>query len=57
MGLKERDPTLASEWRDAVGDVLDRCFDLGMIVVGFTRDPDGPRYVLTAPAIRTSGSA
>ena len=57
MGLKERDPTLASEWRDAVGDVLDRCFDLGMIVVGFTRDPDGPRYVLTAPSTRTSGSA
>jgi predicted GNAT superfamily acetyltransferase len=57
MGLKERDPTLASEWRDAVGDVLDRCFDLGMIVVGFTRDPDGPRYVLTAPATRTSRSA
>jgi predicted GNAT superfamily acetyltransferase len=48
-GLKERDPALASEWRDAVGEILDRCFDLGMIVVGLTRDPDGPRYVLTVP--------
>lgn len=57
VGLKERDPALASEWRDAVGDVLDRCFDLGMIVVGLTRDPDGPRYVLTAPATPATGSA
>jgi predicted GNAT superfamily acetyltransferase len=57
VGLKERDPALASEWRDAVGDVLVRCFDLGMIVVGFNRDPDGPRYVLTAAATATGGSA
>jgi len=49
-GLKERDPALASEWRDAVGEVLGRCFDLGMIVLGFTREPEGPRYVLTVPA-------
>jgi predicted GNAT superfamily acetyltransferase len=56
-GLKERDPALASEWRDAVGEVLDRCFDLGMIVVGLTRDPDGPRYLLTAAATATGGSA
>jgi predicted GNAT superfamily acetyltransferase len=56
-GLKERDPALASDWRDAVGEVLDRCFDLGMIVVGLTRAPDGPRYVLTAAATATGGSA
>jgi len=56
VGLKGRDPALASEWRDAVGDVLDRCFDLGMIVVGLTRDPDGPRYVLTDPATAACGS-
>jgi len=56
-GLKERDPALASEWRDAVGEVLDRCFDLGMMVVGLTRDPDGPRYLLTAAATATGGSA
>jgi predicted GNAT superfamily acetyltransferase len=56
-GLKERDPGLASEWRDAVGEVLGRCFDLGMIVLGFTHDPDGPRYVLTVPAIAAGGSA
>ena len=55
--LKERDPALASQWRDAVGDVLDRCFDLGMIVVGFTRDPDGPKYILTAPASAASAPA
>src|SRR6266545_1303836 len=57
VGLKERDPALASEWRDAVGDVLDRCFELGMIVVGFSRDPDGPGYVLTARAAAPDGSA
>jgi predicted GNAT superfamily acetyltransferase len=57
VGLKERDPALASEWRDAVGDVLDRCFELGMIVVGFSRDPDGPGYVLTARAAAADGSA
>jgi predicted GNAT superfamily acetyltransferase len=57
VGLKERDPALASEWRDAVGDVLDRCFDLGMIVVGLTRDLDGPKYVLTAPATAAGGTA
>jgi predicted GNAT superfamily acetyltransferase len=56
-GLKERDPALASEWRDAVGEVLDRCFELGMMVVGFTRDPDGPKYLLTAAASATGGSA
>jgi predicted GNAT superfamily acetyltransferase len=56
-GLKERDPALASEWRDAVGDVLDRCFELGMIVVGFSRDPHGPGYVLTAPPAAADGSA
>lgn len=56
-GLKERDPALASEWRDAVGEALDRCFDLGMIVVGFTRDPDGPRYVLTLPTTAAGESA
>ena len=55
--LKDRDPALASEWRDAVGEVLDRCFDLGMIVVGLTRDPDGRRYVLTVPATTPGGSA
>ena len=48
---------LAAEWRDAVGDVLDRCFELGMIVVGFSRDPDGPGYVLTVPAAAADGSA
>jgi len=57
VGLKERDPALASEWRDAVGDVLDRCFDLGMIVMGFSRGPDGPKYVLTVPATAVGGSA
>jgi predicted GNAT superfamily acetyltransferase len=56
-GLKERDPALASEWRDAVGEVLDRCFDRGMIVVGLIRDPDGPRYLLMAAATATGGSA
>jgi predicted GNAT superfamily acetyltransferase len=57
VALKERDPALASEWRDAVGDVLDRCFDLGMIVVGLSRDRDGPRYVLTTPTTAAVGSA
>jgi predicted GNAT superfamily acetyltransferase len=57
MSLRERDPALASEWRDAVGEVLERCFDLGMWVVGFTREPDGPRYVLTVPATAAGGSA
>ncbi len=57
LGLKERDPALASEWRDAVGEVLDRCFELGMVVVGLTRDPDGPRYILTVPAAAAGGSA
>jgi predicted GNAT superfamily acetyltransferase len=54
-GLKERDPALASEWRDAVGEVLDRCFDLGMIVVGLTRDPAGTRYLLRAAGSATGG--
>jgi predicted GNAT superfamily acetyltransferase len=57
VGLKERDPAVASEWRDAVGEVLDRCFDLGMIVVGFTRDADVPRYVLTVPPTAVGGPA
>jgi len=57
MGLKERDPALAEEWRDAVGEVLEKCFDLGMIVVGLDRDPAGPRYVLAVPATAAGGSA
>jgi predicted GNAT superfamily acetyltransferase len=56
-GLKERDPGLASEWRDAVGEVLEQCFDLGMIVAGLTRDQDGARYVLIPTAIAATGSA
>ena len=56
-GLRERDPGLASAWRDAVGEVLEKCFDVGMIVVGLDRDPAGPRYVLAVPATAAGGSA
>ena len=56
MGLKEQDPALAEEWRVAVGEVLEKCFDLGMIVAGLDRDPAGPRYVLTAPDAGAGGS-
>ena len=57
LGLRERDPGLASAWRDAVGEVLEKCFDVGMIVVGLDRDPAGPRYVLAVPATAGGGSA
>jgi predicted GNAT superfamily acetyltransferase len=55
-GLKERDPGLASAWRDAVGEVLEQCFDLGMVVAGFTRAQDGARYVLIPTAIAAGES-
>jgi len=48
--LKERDPGLASEWRDALGEVLEECFALGMIVAGFASEPGGgPQYALAMP--------
>jgi predicted GNAT superfamily acetyltransferase len=48
--LKERDPGLASEWRDSLGEVLEECFALGMIVAGFASEPDrAPQYALAMP--------
>ncbi len=48
--LKERDPGLASAWRDAVGEVLEECFALGMIVAGFASEPGGGhQYGLAMP--------
>ncbi len=49
-GLKERDPELAATWREAVGDTLEACFGLGLIVTHFERGRDGeaPQYVLTS---------
>jgi len=48
--LKERDPGLASEWRDAVGEVLEECFAMGMIVAGFASEPGGgAQYALAMP--------
>ena len=56
--LKARDPDLAQRWRDAVGEVLEACFGLGMIVTGFVRGRGGgdPQYVLASqpPAARSS---
>ena len=49
-GLKERDPGLAAEWRDAVGDVLEECFGHGAIVVAFGSAGDrAPGYRLVFP--------
>ncbi len=49
-GVKERDPGLAAEWRDAVGDVLEECFGLGAVVVAFGPAQDrGPGYLLVFP--------
>ena len=45
--LRERDRSLANAWRDATALALDRCFDAGLIVSGFTGDST---YVLTAGA-------
>ena len=49
-GVKERDPGLAAEWRDAVGDVLEECFGHGAIVVAFGSAGDrAPGYRLVRP--------
>ncbi|HEX9717975.1 MAG TPA: GNAT family N-acetyltransferase [Actinomycetota bacterium] len=49
-GVKERDPGLAAEWRDAVGDVLEECFEHGSIVVAFGSAGDrAPGYRLVRP--------
>jgi predicted GNAT superfamily acetyltransferase len=51
--LKEREPGLATEWREAVGEILEECFGFGMIVAGFVsereRDHGGSHYVLATP--------
>ncbi len=56
--LRRRDPELAATWREAVGDVLEACFGLGMIATHFVRGRDGeePHYVLTSRAIGESAS-
>lgn len=48
--LKERDPELAATWREAVGDALEACFGLGLILTHFVRGRGGeaPQYVLTS---------
>jgi predicted GNAT superfamily acetyltransferase len=53
--IKEQDPALASAWRDAVGDALEECFGLGMIVTGFESDRKHGRasYLLSAPSRAT----
>ena len=43
--LRTRDPTLAWAWREATGAALQRCFDAGLVVDGFTEDST---YVLVA---------
>ena len=42
--LRERDPALATRWRDAVAEGLDACFANGLIAVGFDRERSA--YVL-----------
>ncbi len=42
--LKERDAGLGEAWRDALADVLDACFEAGLVVTGFTTDST---YVLS----------
>jgi predicted GNAT superfamily acetyltransferase len=42
--LKQVVPGSAAAWRDAVGDALERCFDAGLVAVGFDRERSA--YVL-----------
>jgi len=42
--LRERDPALATRWREVAGDVIAECFATGRIVTGFTSDS---AYVLS----------
>jgi predicted GNAT superfamily acetyltransferase len=35
--LRNRDPSLAARWRDATADVLEACFQAGLIVGAFDR--------------------
>lgn len=56
-GLKERDPGLAAEWREAVGDVLEECFGHGAIVVAFGSAVDrAPGYRLVFPGAAGDGA-
>lgn len=56
-GLKERDPGLAAEWREAVGDVLEECFGHGAIVVAFGSAGDrAPGYRLVFPGAAGDGA-
>lgn len=55
--LKERDPGLAAEWREAVGDVLEECFGHGAIVVAFGSAGDrAPGYRLVFPGAAGDGA-
>lgn len=36
--LRERDPSLARAWREAVADALQACFEFGLTATGFTGD-------------------
>jgi predicted GNAT superfamily acetyltransferase len=45
--LRERDRSLADDWRDAVARAFEACFDAGLVATGYTRDAT---YVLTEPA-------
>jgi predicted GNAT superfamily acetyltransferase len=48
--LRQRDPALASRWRDASAAALEECFDAGLIVGAFERD--GSAYALV-PEVAT----
>ena len=43
--LKERDPELAAQWRDATARALEACFEAGLIATSFVRPAD---YVFTS---------
>lgn len=48
LELRERDPALATSWREAVAEALEACLGRGMVAVAFDRERSA--YVFAAPS-------